>query len=870
MTGTTLNLQGSLPLVPLAESLSLAKRLLQITKELYAPDGHLQKFDSLELPERIRQGYSTKSYFLHQASLHHMNLVVNDTQYTSDLGAANGREAVEKLKNQNILGTLRTSHSIDRNRTQLNELRIAPVLQRIHHSLKLLEDDLDLVSQDFLHILTPTNYGGASSYPVEGMKTGGDWNDRYASLTKNHIRTHYNELNNHLKLLNVTTIASEHNKTLSFDKILNTIKNPKFHVNLQQDLSFNNLSIEMKLYEAHQRELGNYSFDPFLENISKDNQSAASNTTDSSDQGGNQLPIGRNRRQFVAGILGGLALNYAFTAVKDYFFPPSPEQQNAAQIENLSKTVVLFQHDFSKVEAQMGSLYERIALHESCLFLDNIEQHATTAIQELSLIRSSLQAKVHHLRDIVISLAQRKVPVSLISSEHARRVIKLALEEMSKRGYILSAHDNRILYSSQANLISLKSTLVYHIKIPIQKADARRIQIYKLQKKSALSGRLHARIMYGFDTLLYDEQRDTFLNVHQSQLQSCTVFTDTYSHLSYSTNEREAIYLCHGTQSFVLDPIDTTVFQNYSLFSAHNPENCLVNILKGDAQLALKSCLVHVEVPQLESVERIDEETYSFVSDHPLRRSRKCVSEDSGSETDNFDASEEIQLTLRKGCVISTPYHYLSRPARLPFPAYNLPSKSMSLDFHVIKDLLNADQQLGNISFSQFAEQIQKFQNEFFGQQATFISDFKRIKTFLGEQERVPHNSRIIQTISVYLSYSLCLMFLVLSCTYVARRVVANRQTIHTTLLDLLCYPYDKMQSWMCPSRPRQRRNIVKEDAPSRKRNRDAIASVGQQLIELREKQVETDLNVKKTNSIANSAKNDVVKLLSRTPPATT
>ena len=64
--------------------------------------------------------------------------------------------------------------------------------------------------------------------------------------------------------------------------------------------------------------------------------------------------------------------------------------------------------------------------------------------------------------------------------------------------------------------------------------------------------------------------------------------------------------------------------------------------------------------------------------------------------------------------------------------------------------------------------------------------------------------------------------------------------------------------------------NPLQKDAPSRRRNRDAIASVGQQLIELREKQVETDLNVKKTNSIANSAKNDVVKLLSRTPPATT
>ena len=68
-------------------------------------------------------------------------------------------------------------------------------------------------------------------------------------------------------------------------------------------------------------------------------------------------------------MLGGLALNYAFTAVKNYFFPPSQEQQNTAQIEKLSKSVVLFRHDFSKLEAQMGSLYEKIALHVIMLYL---------------------------------------------------------------------------------------------------------------------------------------------------------------------------------------------------------------------------------------------------------------------------------------------------------------------------------------------------------------------------------------------------------------------------------------------------------------------------------------------------------------------
>ena len=513
----------------------------------------------------------------------------------------------------------------------------------------------------------------------------------------------------------------------------------------------------------------------------------------------------------------------------------------------------------------MGSLYEKIALHESCLFLDNIEQHATTAIQELSLIINSLRAKIHHLRDIVTTLAQGKVPVSLLSSEHARRVIKLALEEVAKKGYVLSAHDNRIIFSSPSSLISLKNTLVYNIKVPIQRSNARRIQIYRLQQKSALSGRLQARIMYGFDTLFFDEEHNTFLNVHQDQLRDCTVFTDTYSHLSYSKKEREAIYLCHHTQSFLLDPIDTTVFQNYSLFNAHNPGHCLVNIAKGDTQLALKSCLVHVEVPELEAVERIDKDTYSFVSDNPLRRSRKCVSE-TGSDTDNFDAAEEIQLTLRKGCVISTPYHFLSRPARSPFPAYNLPSKNMGLNFTVIKDLLNADQQLGDISFSQFATQIQKFQDEFFGQQATFISDFKRIKAFLNKQERVPHNSPIIQNVAVYLSYSLCLMFIIISCTAVARKVVSHRRTIHTALMDVLCWPYDKM----CPSRPRQRRAEDPILRPSKRRNRDAIASVGQQLIELQTKQNETDAQLKRNTSIANSAKKDVVNLLNKKPAATT
>ena len=202
----------------------------------------------------------------------------------------------------------------DRNRTQLNELKIAPVLQRVHHSLRLLGDDLELVSQDFLHILIPKSYGGASSYPIEGIKTGGDWNDRYATLTRNHVRTHYNELGNHLSTLNITTITSQHNKTLTFDKILTIIKNPKFHEN---DLNFNNLSLEMRLYEADQGELGDYSFDPFHANITNGNQSTASAETASSDQSGNQLPIGRQKRQFIAGILGGLALNYAFTAVKD-------------------------------------------------------------------------------------------------------------------------------------------------------------------------------------------------------------------------------------------------------------------------------------------------------------------------------------------------------------------------------------------------------------------------------------------------------------------------------------------------------------------------------------------------------------------------
>ena len=117
--------------MPLSESLSLAKRLLQITKELYAPDGHLKNFDDLELPNRIRQGYSTKAYFIHKASLHHMNRVINDTRYTAELEAADDDDAKEKLKNQNILGTLRTPHSIDRNKTQLNELKITPTLQRI-------------------------------------------------------------------------------------------------------------------------------------------------------------------------------------------------------------------------------------------------------------------------------------------------------------------------------------------------------------------------------------------------------------------------------------------------------------------------------------------------------------------------------------------------------------------------------------------------------------------------------------------------------------------------------------------------------------------------------------------------------------------
>ena len=96
-----------------------------------------------------------------------MGLALNDTQYTAELQAVSGDEAKEKLKNQVILGTLSTSHSVDRNRTQLNELKIAPVLRRVHHSLRLLGDDLELVSQDFLHILIPKSYGGAAPTPLK-------------------------------------------------------------------------------------------------------------------------------------------------------------------------------------------------------------------------------------------------------------------------------------------------------------------------------------------------------------------------------------------------------------------------------------------------------------------------------------------------------------------------------------------------------------------------------------------------------------------------------------------------------------------------------------------------------------------------------
>ena len=184
----------------------------------------------------------------------------------------------------------------------------------------------------------------------------------------------------------------------------------------------------------------------------------------------------------------------------------------------------------------------------------------------------------------------------------------------------------------------------------------------------------------------------------------------------------------------------------------------------------------------------------------------------------------------------------------------------MSLDFDVIKDLLIADQQLGNISFSQFASQIRKFQDEFFGQQATFISDFKRIKTFLSEQKRLPHNSPIIQNVAVYLSYTLCLMFFIISCTVVVRKVVSYRSAIHTTVMDVLCWPIDKM----CPSRSRQRRAEDPILRPSKRRNQDAIASVEQQLIELNKRQKQTDLKIEKTTGIANTAKRDVVALLSK------
>ena len=103
-------------------------------------------------------------------------------------------------------------------------------------------------------------------------------------------------------------------------------------------------------------------------------------------------------------------------------------------------------------------------------------------------------------------------------------------------------------------------------------------------------------------------------------------------------------------------------------------------------------------------------------------------------------------------------------------------------------------------------------------------------------------------------------IFFIVSCTVVVRKVVSYRSAIHTTVMDVLCWPIDKM----CPSRSRQRRAEDPILRPSKKRNRDKIASVEQQLIELNKRQKQTDLEIEKTTGIANTAKKDVVALLNK------
>ena len=543
--------------------------------------------------------------------------------------------------------------------------------------------------------------------------------------------------------------------------------------------------------------------------------------------------IPRDKRQALLAAFGlGYVAKYIYSGVRNYWYPPkhtfTPES-NHRDIVTLTKTVRLFKQSYGEVEGQLGTIYERLSLVENNLFLDNFKIEAALALQEANILVGLLKTKVSHLVKTIESLDRGEIPISLFTRTGVKDQIKTVLEELDNEGYTLAAHDNRVLLSGIANILSKENTLFYNVKIPIQKKDGRLIQIYRLKDRDAVHRNLDAEIRFEKDTVLYDKANKAFLNVRSKQLENCRAFVDTKATKTYSETETDTIFFCHDSETALLEPLDLRVFRKYNAENAHLPHYCLINMLLQKHKLILKSCMVNIAVRPLESVQEANNQMI-FRSDRPLKRTQICQNQ--GVKGTNFISQEfgpstSIKIGLTEGCVIKTPYYYLSNPFKHTLPAPMLKALESPFNFQIVKDLLLYDREIENISFTEFEAHIKAYNEEFYGQKTSFISDFKRIRKLVKSLKKVPHNDYTLKSTSMYIVYAFVAMISTFMIITGSRALVARRKAIGQCLLDILCWPYDTTLGRWCP---RKKPLIEVYTAPSSKKNKKSIEEIQQRI----------------------------------------
>ena len=830
--------------------MALADHTLECNVQLFNPNGtKFRDFDKMTVAKRLKTGLSTKAFYQYNAALtqlHKSN--INHAKYKSAFDAATTDDARLAVHVQHMYGkTDLATGQIDTTKKQLFGGKITPDLTKIQNSFKVLKSDLADLIDDFTAVLDARQYGGISTFPLEG-NSDPKWKRIHKGSDSDHITRHFKKYRTHLKTLTNDQLTAE-NKPVSVEKILKVLQQPVFDPLYRSDNDFNSSPIESQLHQIHKDQKKDYSFKPWSseslvrdsDDVGQENDASQANVvnqendanqdSNAEEQESNLIP--RDKRQALLAAFGlGYVAKMVYTGVRNYWYPPrhvfTPDS-NHKDIVTLTKTVRLFKQSYGEVEGQLGTIYERLSLVENNLFLDNFKIEAALALQEANILVGLLKTKVSHLVKTVESLDRGEIPISLFTRTGVKDQIKTVLEELDNEGYTLAAHDNRVLLSGTANILSKENTLFYNIKIPIQKKDGRMIKIYRLKNRNAVHKNLDAEIRFEKDTVLYDEANKSFLNVRSKQLENCRAYVDTKATKTYSETETDTIFFCDDSETALLEPLDLKVFRKYNAENAHLPDYCLVNLLLQKHKLILKSCMVNVAVRPLESIQEANNQMI-FRSDRPLKRTQICKSQ--GVKRTNlisqeFGPSTSIKIGLTEGCTIKTPYYYLSNPFKHTLPVPMLKTLESPFNFQLVKDLLLYDKEIENINFSEFEAHIKAYNEEFYGQKNSFISDFKRIQKMVKSIKKVPHNDYTLKSISLYIVYAIVAMISIFMFLTGSRALWMRRKVIGQHLLNTLCWPYDQSLGRWCP---RKRPEIEVYKAPSSRRNRKSIEEIRQRV----------------------------------------